>query len=593
MPVLVEMDGYVQGTSVSSITIGTGSKSFTLDYDEPFEVGMTISANDGTENNILDGTITSYNSTTKLLVMNVTATTGSGTISDWVIGGERTFRYSDTGYKSRVTDSIGAKHFAPHVQDPGNFEQYLVSPGTTFGKSSVGKGDTVLKNASGEVDYLRRVGINKRLHRILTLPSQTSSYDDATEVFRGTMEQITFNWTKTFIRMRDRLADLDVPAQQVVFAGTNIGSSGIEGNIGGIKGFTKPFVYGTVENITLVLLNNSTLIYGCNFDKDGNTKAIQLVNAVYDNGVELLFYANYSDLASLVAATIPSGYYGCCYNEGLIKPSSSPAGTLTADITEGSTAAQRTAAQITRRMLEERGSYTSSNYVSAAFTNLDTLDSSVCGIYVTDNRSLLDACVEVLDSIGGLLYVTEEDKFTVDMLRDEDDDDSVETFTRPHISSIDRVASKDPGSGIPAKQTKTWYRRNYTKQTASEIAGSVSDVRRTFVENEERSVVSPESLAIVTKHPNAPILEFHTLLTNESNAITVNTRRNTIYSQERDWFRIRVPLFETSVIRQLNDVVTIQLDRFRLNLGKKFRIMGRILYANKPYVEYVVWGKIV
>lgn len=593
MPVLVEMDGYVQGTSVSSVAIGTGQKSFTLDDDEPFEEGMTISVNDGTENNILDGTITSYNSTTKLLVMNVTATTGSGTISSWVIGGERTFRYSDTGYKSRITDSIGAKHFAPQVQDPGNFEQYLVSPGTTFGKSSVGKGDTVLKNASGEIDYLRRVGINKRFHRILTLPSQTSSYDDATEVFSGTMEQLTFNWTKTFVRMKDRLADLDVPAQQMVFAGTNVGSSGIEGNVGGIKGYTKPFVYGSVENITPALLNSSTLIFGCNFDKDGNTKAIQLVNAVYDNGVELLFYANYADLASLVAASIPSGYYGSCYNEGLIKPSSSPAGTLTADITEGSTAAQRTAAQITRRILEERGSYTSSNYESAAFTSMDTLDSSVCGIYVTDSTSILDACVAVLDGVGGVLYVTEDDKFTVDLLRDEDDDASVETFINKHLSLIDRITSKDPGNGIPAKQTKVWYRKNYTKQTASEIAGSVSDVRRLFVENEERSVVSSENLAVVTKHPNAPIIEFHTLLTNESNAITANTRRNTIYSQERDWFRIRVPLTETSVIRQLNDVVTIQVDRFRLNLGKKFRIMGRILYFAKPYVEYVVWGKVV
>jgi len=86
----------------------------------------------------------------------------------------------------------------------------------------------------------------------------------------------------------------------------------------------------------MVLLNASTQVYGCNFDKNGNTKPVKLFEAVFDNGVELSFQANYADLASLVAASISAGYYATCVNEGLIRLESSPAGTLTANVTEGS-----------------------------------------------------------------------------------------------------------------------------------------------------------------------------------------------------------------------------------------------------------------
>ena len=166
MPTLIEMDGYVQGISSSSVTIGTGAQRFILGADEPFEAGMEIEVNDGTENNTLSGTVTSYNSGTKELVLNIVSIAGSGTLSNWIIGGTRTFRFSDTGYKTKLTDTPSGVHYTPMVQDSGNFEQYLFSPGTTFGNSSIGKGDIILQNASGVIDYLRKIGVNKRALRI-------------------------------------------------------------------------------------------------------------------------------------------------------------------------------------------------------------------------------------------------------------------------------------------------------------------------------------------------------------------------------------------------------------------------------------------
>jgi hypothetical protein len=77
-----------QGTSTSSNTIGTGAKTFTIaESSRSWVANDTLilwsTANAG---NRMTGTVTSYTSGTNTLVMNITATVGSGTITDWEIG---------------------------------------------------------------------------------------------------------------------------------------------------------------------------------------------------------------------------------------------------------------------------------------------------------------------------------------------------------------------------------------------------------------------------------------------------------------------------------------------------------------------------
>jgi hypothetical protein len=74
--------------STSSVAIGTGSKTFTLaatgnqEWANGNAVLVTSTAD---EDNTMTGTVTSYNSSTQALVINVTSVTGSGTINSWVI----------------------------------------------------------------------------------------------------------------------------------------------------------------------------------------------------------------------------------------------------------------------------------------------------------------------------------------------------------------------------------------------------------------------------------------------------------------------------------------------------------------------------
>lgn len=74
-------------TSSTSATIGTGSKSFSIQTGKNFVAGMHITIVDDANpsTNTMDGRITSYSSGTGALVVNVTSTSGSGTISAWTI----------------------------------------------------------------------------------------------------------------------------------------------------------------------------------------------------------------------------------------------------------------------------------------------------------------------------------------------------------------------------------------------------------------------------------------------------------------------------------------------------------------------------
>jgi hypothetical protein len=74
--------------SVTSVTIGTGSKTFTLDatagVNRSWAVGdsVLISQQSNSANN-MTGTVTSYTASTQALVVDVTSTGGSGTITSW------------------------------------------------------------------------------------------------------------------------------------------------------------------------------------------------------------------------------------------------------------------------------------------------------------------------------------------------------------------------------------------------------------------------------------------------------------------------------------------------------------------------------
>ena len=74
----------LQGTSTTSLTIGTGSQTLTTQGGRNFNVGSFVAIVDSSDiTKWMAGQITAYNSTSGSLTVNVTLTGGSGTIATW------------------------------------------------------------------------------------------------------------------------------------------------------------------------------------------------------------------------------------------------------------------------------------------------------------------------------------------------------------------------------------------------------------------------------------------------------------------------------------------------------------------------------
>ena len=76
----------LNGTSTTSVAVGTGSKSWTTQTGKQFSVGVFLTiARTAAPTNWMVGQVTAYNSGTGALTVNVTGTNGSGTYTDWTI----------------------------------------------------------------------------------------------------------------------------------------------------------------------------------------------------------------------------------------------------------------------------------------------------------------------------------------------------------------------------------------------------------------------------------------------------------------------------------------------------------------------------
>ncbi len=89
----VELNAYLlglmagfQSTSVTSLTIGTGTKALTVAAELGIFVGMdVVIARTSDGNTRMQGVVTSYDDITGALAVNVTSSFGSGTYTDWTV----------------------------------------------------------------------------------------------------------------------------------------------------------------------------------------------------------------------------------------------------------------------------------------------------------------------------------------------------------------------------------------------------------------------------------------------------------------------------------------------------------------------------
>lgn len=172
--------GATNSTSVTSLVIGVGSKSLTVQTGKSYVAGMTLKiASTASPSNWMLGDITSYVTGTGALVINITSILGSGTVAAWTVS-QSAPGGAATGANSDITSLLALN---TSVLDIGSGQFYKDASGKVgIGTSSPSAVLYIASDATG-TDFQSvssKAGISLNF-----IGNGVSYYDSDTTIFRA------------------------------------------------------------------------------------------------------------------------------------------------------------------------------------------------------------------------------------------------------------------------------------------------------------------------------------------------------------------------------------------------------------------------
>lgn len=489
-------------------------------------------------------------------------------------------RFASEGYVTKPTDTPANTYYDPRVKTPAEITRNLFSNGTTSGASRIGYGVVELANVDGGLDYMLPYGYGGRALTI-KIGNAGDDYSTFTTILAGTMEQVEFTFQTVTILARDKLAVLELPLQKTEFAGTNSLPSGLEGTTD-LKGQKKPICYGKAYNVQPPCVNTSRLIFQV------NDSAISDVTAVYDKGAGLTKGSAYTNVSDMETNAPSAGNYRVLSTStgSYFRLGSSPVGLISCDITQGATSGTRTAAQVLK-LMAIKGGVDSGDINASDVTALDTANSAEVGIWIYGDEPALNAMSAIADSIGAWYGYDATGQFRMGRFEAASGTADIE-INDDNIISIEATRPTDTDRGVPAYKVILTYLRNYTVQT-SDLASGVTAARRSVLQFPNAAGYS-EDATIKNQFLLAAEINRDTLLVDSTAAGTEATRILNLYKVRRRMYQIQIALDVSEHLPDLNDVANLTLDRFGLDSGTLFRIIGISSSYAKNRATLTLWG---
>lgn len=193
--------------------------------------------------------------------------------------GTTTLRYATgEGHTTGPAETPANTIYDARIISPADVKRDLFANGGATGRSKIGLGDLILRNADGGLDVLLTYGFSGRdaiMRRGVPKAAYPSGFPTMIAV---TMEQPEVQSDNLIIKLRDNQFGLDRPFQPNKYLGNNALPSGLEGTAD-IQGKPKPIALGWVRNAPLVNVNTAKLIFQVT---DG---AVLSIPGVYDQAV--------------------------------------------------------------------------------------------------------------------------------------------------------------------------------------------------------------------------------------------------------------------------------------------------------------------
>lgn len=384
------------------------------------------------------------------------------------------YRFATRDYTTDRADTPADTHYAGRVLAISPVERRMFANGQSGARanprSEVGVGAIELMNTDGELDALfgdGTVSFRERSARVLRL-RPGAAYSTAELKLVANISQAALQRDKVVVSIKDPSYQLASAHTTTTYAGNNALPAGVEG-VADLAGKVKPLLYGKCFCVPAPCVNTSRLIFQV------SNRALQSVQGVYDGGVALTAGATYSSQVDMETTAPSAGQYRAWLAGGMVRLGSSPVYRITVDAT-GDTAGNSTAAQLLKTLALERG-ISSGDINAADVTALDTANSAVLGIWISDSQSTLDAMDAIARSVGAYhgfdrLGVLRMQRFGLPSA-------ASGLGLLPVLASWDGVTleSLPAGEDVPTTTVRLKYARYWQTQAPGELSSSATDAQ--------------------------------------------------------------------------------------------------------------------
>jgi hypothetical protein len=508
--------GY-SASSTTSNTVGIGSKTFTIQTAKSFIAGEQVLITSGA--NQLTAFVSSYSGST--LVVDVVATTGSGTYASWTV---QLLVPENQMYTAGIAGGV-------------TFSESL----DFSGQPNIGYGDIELDNTNGVRDtWLTYIWVNKPIVVWIGDPGWARS--DFYPIFRGMVRDIDS-------KSRNSLNLILVNELQVI--NEAISTATMTGS-GTSADKLVPLCFGECFNITPAVKNSATLQYQV------HNGPIETVLEVRDNGAPVPF-----------TQTVADGTFQLQY---------SPFGTITATVQGAKPNATyvNKIGSVIKTVLRNYGKQLlTSDVDEAGMDAVDTATNYEVGVYLDARENVLDLCQRI--AISGGYYLVPDITGKLKLVRMIADIVSAATYTvKPSDMEFQSLSISQKLDVLGT--VKLGYSKNWTPQTSG-LASVLKPEALAVLEKPYYYEIATDATVVSRYQQVAEPVAQETLLISQADATTEATRLLTIKKQPR--FVYTATYYAKMLFCELGDTVQITHPRFGLSAGKT----GMAVSVNRDWLN--------
>jgi hypothetical protein len=293
-----------------------------------------------------------------------------------------------------------------------------------YGNLEIDNSDHALQNWQTYQFYKRKLKI--------LLGDPVWNYNDfLISPFLGKIQRLNFSNNKIQIDFMDYLGKLDKPFQKnLIISGEH-------------ESTPQPKLYGTVYNVSPININPDLHIYQLH----DNTSNVE-IGKVYDRGLETTDYTT--------------------NGTGEITLNYRPIGLITCDATNSETL---TINQILKQILLH--TFEESELNLESFNDLGNIKPFLLGIYQTNEINTLDVCELILKSCSCYLILDQNNQITIGSIKKPESEDYIAATLGGNEIALENFEIK--ALNLIRWQTRLLYKKNYTLQKESDLAGAITD----------------------------------------------------------------------------------------------------------------------